>query len=205
MMIRKILTLICLILVASVCAGAAENEAKILRDAADKLNSAKSIVATCRISSKGAASNAALTMSGNKFTVKSPDMEIWFDGKNQWTYSPRTGEVNITEPSAEELSQINPISVINHFANGYNASLLPASKGVKNIRLTAKSVKSDISVIDIKLNASTLTPDMIKLQLKSGESVTITVSSLKFGNALPASTFTYSRKFHPDAEIIDLR
>ena len=81
-------------------------------------------------------------MSGNKFTIKSPEMEIWFDGKNQWAYSPNTDEVNLTEPTAEELSQINPLSVINRFANNFNASLLPSAKGVKNIRLSAKSVKS---------------------------------------------------------------
>ena len=204
-MMRKLLTIITLFTVAVIGCSAAENASGILKDAADRLYSAKSVVATCRISAKGAASNAALTMSGNKFTIKSPEMEIWFDGKNQWAYSPNTDEVNLTEPTAEELSQINPLSVINRFANNFNASLLPSAKGVKNIRLSAKSVKSDISVVDIRLNSASLAPELIKLQLKSGEIFTITVSSLKFGSSLPTGTFTYSKKVHPNAEIIDLR
>ena len=202
---KKLIFLFCWIIFSALTCGAADNASVMLKDAAAKLRSAKSVTAVCRISAGGSASNASLTMSSNRFVIKSPEMEVWFDGKNQWAYSPRTGEVNLTEPTREELGQVNPLSVIDYFSSDYTASMLPATKGNKNIRLTAKSVKSDISTADISLNATTLAPVQVNLRLKSGETVSIAITSLKYGAALPANVFTYHRNLHPDAEIIDLR
>lgn len=192
-------------ILAAIGCEAADNAAKLLDDAAAKLRAAKSVTAVCRIISSGSGYTASVTMSGNKFTVKSPDMEVWYDGKNQWAYSPRTGEVNLTEPTKQELSQINPIGVLDYFSSEYTASMLPAAKNTKNIRLTAKSKKSDIKSVDISIDASTLSPTSLNVTMASGETVRVNITSLKTGNALPSSAFIYRKSIHPDAEIIDLR
>lgn len=194
-----------LCILAAISCEAADDAAKLLNDAAAKLCTAKSVTAVCKIISSGGSYTASITMSGNKFTVKSPDMEVWYDGKNQWAYSPRTGEVNLTEPTKQELCQINPLGILDYFSSEYAASMLPPAQKVKNIKLTAKSKKTDIKSVDISIDASTLSPNSVTITMSSGETVRINITSLKFGNSLPSSIFTYRRTIHPDAEIIDLR
>lgn len=202
---KKVTTFILILLSAVLSGSAAESADALLKSAAARLRAAGSMVVTCRISGKSESTNASLTFSGNKFVIKSSDMEIWYDGKNQWAYSPRTEEVSLTEPTSEELSQTNPLSMLDYFAANFTAEMLPATKGMKNIRLTAKSKRSDISTVNLSLNSATLEPAVIKVRLSSGEQFTVTVTSLRQGKALPASFFTYHRNLHPNAEIIDLR
>ena len=38
-------------------------------------------------------------MHDDQFKLETPDMTTWYDGTTQWTYLPRTEEVNITTPS----------------------------------------------------------------------------------------------------------
>ncbi len=202
---KKIVLFMAVCILAAIGCDAADNAAKLLDSATAKIRDAKSVTAVCRIVSSGGGYTASITMSGNKFTVKSPDLEVWYDGKNQWAYSPRTGEVNLTEPTKQELSQINPLGVLDYFSSEYTVSMLPAAKSTKNIRLTAKSRKSDIKTVDISIDATSQSPTSVTVIMASGESVRVNITSLKFGNTLPSSAFIYRKSLHPDAEIIDLR
>ena len=51
---------------------------------------------------------ASFVIQGDMFTISSPGLRSWYDGKTQWTYSSQIGEVNIITPTPEEVSQINP-------------------------------------------------------------------------------------------------
>lgn len=202
---KKTIITIVLTALAAIAAFGADNPAAVLSQASAKLKSAKSIVASCFISSGSGAANASLTMSGNKFAIKSPEMEIWYDGKTQWTYSARTDEVSLTEPDASEISQVNPLAVLDYFTSSYTPTMLPPSKGVKKIKLTAKDRKSGITSAIVTLQSTSLDPVSVELTLSTGERVAISVKSLKKGGAVNASAFTYRKSLHPSAEIVDLR
>lgn len=204
-MMKKTIITIAMIVSAVVAAFAADNPTAVLSEASARLKSAKSIVASCVISSASGASNASLTMSGKKFAVKSPEIEIWYDGTTQWTYSARTDEVSVTEPAAAEISQVNPLAVLDYFTSSYTPTMLPPSKGVKRIKLTAKDKKSGIASAVITLQSASLSPECVELTLSTGERVSITVKSLKKGGEVNPATFTYRKSLHPSAEIIDLR
>lgn len=202
---KKILLCIALIASAFAASAASDEASTLIADASARLSAAKSVTATCKITSASGIENATLIMSGSKFFIKSPHAEIWYDGTTLWSYSRQTNEVTLSEPTPEEISQINPLAVIEAFTASYTPSLLAPAAGKKNIKLSAKSPSQAISSAEISLNSSTLTPSAITLILSSGQKITIAISSLKFGGKLPESTFTYRISRHPSAVLVDLR
>ena len=202
---KKILLCIAFITTAALSALAADDAAKVIADAAAKLHGAKSVTATCKITSPAGTENATLVMSGTKFFVKAPQTEIWYDGSTLWSYSRSTNEITLSEPSQEELSEINPLSVMEYFTSTYTASMLAPSAGKKNIKLTADKSSRGIASAEVSLNATTLAPSAVTLLLSNGQKIGIAISSLKFGGTLPESTFTFRMTCHPSAVLVDLR
>ena len=126
---RRVLAAI--LLLAGLCLplAAAESATAILDKAAAQARSAKSLKATYTITADGHSQSGTLTIAGDRFIISSPQVSSWYDGKTQWTYSTQTGEVNITEPTPEELQQVNPFAIISSFRKLYIATLLIAPAG----------------------------------------------------------------------------
>lgn len=203
---RKNIFLFLLSLLVSLPAFCADNASSVLDRAARKISSSKSIKAAYTLSSQGAASTSGtLTLAGDKFVMTAPQMTIWYDGTTQWVYLKDDNEVNVTEPTAEELLQVNPFVIINSFKQAYTAKMISDTKTLKKIALTARSTKSDIRSATITLNASTLMPVEISVKMASGHTATIKITSLTTGKQLPLSTFRFNAKAYPGAEVIDLR
>lgn len=204
MLIKNILLLI-LALCCLLPLQAAESATTVLNKAAAKLSAAKSLSASYTITAEGQSQSGTLTIAGDCFTIMSPQISSWYDGRTQWTYSTHVGEVNISEPTPEELQQVNPFAIINSFKTFYKAAMLKSDAGEKKIRLTANKAGSDIHTVVLTLNANTLYPTRIELTMSNRRTVTITVNSVKAGAALPASTFRYNPKAHPGIPVVDLR
>lgn len=185
--------------------AAADNASQTLDKAAAKLRSAKSVTASYTLSTSQGSSAGTLTLAGDKFAMNSSQVNIWYDGKTQWTYVSADNEVNVTEPTAQELQQINPFIIINTFRQNYSARTISKAKNAQKITLTAKNSKADIRSATVTVNPATLLPSEISLKMASGQTATIRISSIKIGNALPLSAFRFPAKKYPKAEIIDLR
>ena len=54
--------------------------------------------------------SGTIQLKGEKFVLKASEVITWFDGKTQWSYVVRNDEVNVSNPTQEELQQINPIN-----------------------------------------------------------------------------------------------
>lgn len=59
--------------------------------------------------------NGTIKLSGNKFYWNTTSMTVWYDGLQQWTYVKATEEVNLTEPTTEEIATVNPYILINNY------------------------------------------------------------------------------------------
>lgn len=176
-----------------------------LEKCAAKIRAAKSLAVTYTIQADGKTSQGAMLMSGDKFTLSTPEVMSWFDGKTQWTYSSQIGEVNITEPTRQEVQQVNPFSLIGTVSRDYKVSSLKAPAGHTALQLTPTRKGTDLRSADLTVSNSTLYPTRIVLTLANGQRVTLTVKSIKAGNALPASNFRYNPKAHPELPVVDLR
>ena len=181
------------------------NANEVLTNASEKYQKDGSISAQFTLSGIGNSTDGTITISGDKFHLSTPLLSIWYNGRTQWTYSAETNEVNITEPTVEELQQVNPFAIINSFRMQFNATLLKSANSMYRIQLTPlKSVNTSISKAIVTLNASTLYPNEIALTIDKNI-ITIKTKNIKAIKNVPHKTFVFDEKKYPNAEIVDLR
>lgn len=190
----------------ALCVGAASSGGALLQRCAAKIKSAPSLSVTYTVSADGNTAEGLLVLQGEMFTISTPGMVSWYDGKSQWTYSDQIGEVNVISPTAEEVQQINPFAIVKSFSSSYSSEQVKSSSaGVTTLRLTAKNRKSDISSADVTINDKTLYPTRIVLTMSNRQKVTINIKNVKAGGKLPVSNFRFDDKRYPNVQVIDLR
>ncbi len=79
----------------ALCVGAASSGGALLQRCAAKIKSAPSLSVTYTVSADGNTAEGLLVLQGEMFTISTPGMVSWYDGKSQWTYSDQIGEVNV--------------------------------------------------------------------------------------------------------------
>ncbi|WP_285822713.1 outer membrane lipoprotein carrier protein LolA [Duncaniella freteri] len=202
---RRLFSIVSLLMVA-LCVGAASSGGALLQRCAAKIKSAPSLSVTYTVSADGNTAEGLLVLQGEMFTISTPGMVSWYDGKSQWTYSDQIGEVNVISPTAEEVQQINPFAIVKSFSSSYSSEQVKSSSaGVTTLRLTANNRKSDISSADVTINDKTLYPTRIVLTMSNRQKVTINIKNVKAGGKLPVSNFRFDPKRYPNVQVIDLR
>lgn len=199
---RTILSLLLSIIAVSVMAVTADD---VLTAAADKYRQIKTLSASYSIKSGNESATGTIVTSGDKFHITSPQLTTWYDGRTQWTYSPSSGEVNITEPTPEELQQVNPFAIISAFRKAYKGTLLKSVPGIHKIQLLPVDKKAAIRKAIITFDTKTHYPTLIQLTTDNNTTATIKVSGIVAGKKYPASTFMFDKRKYPQAEIVDLR
>lgn len=195
-------------LAAAVGVNAAESAASLLQRCASKLTSAPSVSASFSIrSSDGENVGGSIVMAREKFRISSPVMHIWYDGRTQWSALTSAREVNVSEPTAEELLASNPFAIITSYASLYNVRLLPAQKGsrLRRVEFTPRQAGADIRRAVLAIDPSTDWPVKATVVMASGASVDTTISNCRTGKKLAASTFVYKKGDLPGYELVDLR
>ena len=201
--VKVIFVFICVWLMAA-SARASEADA-VLKNTVDKLKAAPSVVAQFALTQDGRTANGSITASQSRFVMSAGDMSVWYNGKTQWTMSRQAGECNITEPTADELAQVNPFEVLTSYTKYYTAKALKAAAGYKKIQLTPKSKSNEVSSAIVTINAKTRLPSQITVSLRNGSTISVKVTSINIGKAVAAATFNYPAKKYPKIEVIDLR
>lgn len=153
-------------------------------------------------------STGIIKLKGEKFLLETPDAITWFDGETQWTYLTNSEEVNITNPTEEELQEINPYALLSIYQQGYNATTGKTKtfkgKSISEVILTAIDRKQNLQTITLYIN-NNYQPVYIEAKLGDGSRNEITVTGYKTGEKYKDSLFAFDEKKYPDAEIIDLR
>lgn len=205
-MIRLITAIIALLAFAGQLTAETLTGRQIVDRVAEKITKSKAVTVNYTVTSPDGNSDGTITIKGDRFYLKSAPMTIWYDGRTQWTYSPSAGEVNITEPTPEELAQINPLVIIGTLRNTCEVRTLTAPKGSLRVELTPRDKKSaDITKAVITVNQSTMLPRDISLDMRSGTALKLTVNSADTTTDYPITTFTFTKAKCPQAEVIDLR
>lgn len=147
-----------------------------------------------------------LDMRGDKFRLITPASHIYFDGTTQWVYLPRTEEVNVSNPSAQELMLNNLSFLLKHYKSHFTAvrRASDATASTYAIELTPRG-KDDISRIVLSIDKRSYWPSAMQVTMKSGEAINISISGFKTGVNQPESFFVFKEADYPNAEIIDLR
>lgn len=177
--IKRSLPLLLLLMV-SFASVAAESAAGLLARCAEKLVSAPSVSAAFSIrASDGEDIAGSIVMARERFRMTSPRLHMWFDGRTQWTALEASKEVNVTEPTADELLASNPFAIITGYGSKYNCRLLPSTEknSVRRVELTPKKAGADIRRAVIAIDTHTLWPVKVTVTMASGATVDAVVSS----------------------------
>ena len=202
---KLFITIICTIISLT---SFADNSTNIISKVVSNYKAQKGIFANYSIATNQGNSKGSIIMEGNKFRMQSNDLICWYDGKTQWSYSPMTEEVNISEPTNEELQMVNPYAIVSNFQNAFNSKQLKSpTAGNHVVRLTPKkSNSSEIANITITISQKTYLPNKIVFELKDKTQLIIIVSNYKCKQNFANSQFTFDRSLVPEGTpIIDLR
>lgn len=149
-----------------------------------------------------------LKMQENRFFLSSPDILTWFDGTTQWAMLIDADEVNITNPTEDELKAINPYVLLKLYKNGFICTFDDKNKSsngkTKKIILTPTE-KNELDRITLEIDTEKLYPISIEMINKNKSRNKITVSSYKEKMNHPKNIFVFDKKQYPQTEIIDLR
>lgn len=154
--------------------------------------------------------NGTIQLKGEKFVLKTSDIITWFDGKTQWSYVAKNDEVNVSDPTWEELQQINPYAFLYRYQKGYSYTLgmtkTFCGKAVWEVILTAKDRKQELENMTIYVTKDAYEPLYILLQ-QSGQQVhtEITITAYQTKQNYVDHVFTFDKKQYPGVEVIDLR
>lgn len=205
---KKYITFIAAFLMALTSAYGQGNlsAAKVLEKTAGIITNSKGVEAKFTIYNSGYSGSGVIKTSGQKFNVTLPDVEVWYNGKDLYTYSKRTGETTVINPGREELMQTNPLAYVSGAASTYNISYSTVKKQGKNVlELTPKVKGGEIKRITLTLNKSNDFPEKIVVEPTGGQPITAEITSFKTGGSGNSEDFEYPVAKYPKVEIIDLR
>lgn len=202
----KILSLILFLFMATAALNAATPSPEtVVSKAASVIGNAKGITANFRMTSGKHTTSGTIKSAGKKFSVILPEVSTWYNGKNLYTYNPRTNETTLTVPTATELLESNPLLYVKGGAGAYTYSFSKnPKKGKYVVDLTPRKKNTGIRKLVFTIDAKSYTVERIEVTADGGASV-IDVTSFKTDVVPPASEFEYPSRKYPKAEIVDLR
>lgn len=214
----KKIAVLCFILLSSLSSFALQHDEKaeaILDKVAENFKKSGAIKMSFKVLSftnnrlEGEASGD-IRLKGDKFNVQTDDMEIWFDGKTQWSYAHGSGEVNVSSPSPDELQSVNPYTFLYLYKHGYTCKLgkLTTFRGkpIYQVILTSTDRKQDLACIVLHLSKENYQPIYVLLQQRGNKQRSeITITNYQQGLSFADTLFVYDQKKYPDVDIIDLR
>lgn len=169
------------------------------------LASHPSVTIAYQLSSGGNSTEGAMTLAGDKFLLDSAPMAIWFNGATQWTYAKAQKEVSVTNPTPEELREINPMLVLDNFRKNFTTELLEAKGPTTSVRLKPRGASGGIDAAVVNIDSNTNLPKSIILTLADRRSVSIRIKSVKPNIKLNDSSFRFNKALYPGVDVIDLR
>lgn len=201
---KKIYTFIASLLIGVVCYAATPSAAEILEDAVETVRSAPSISTNLSIITENKSTKGSMVLAGDRFSFSAGQISVWFDGTTLWSYSANTNEVNVSEPTDEELQEINPFVFIKSARKDYKPRLVSSDDKTYLVELMPMSTAVQMKKIELRISKNTSLPTAINLYTPDA-SYKITLSNTAVGKPLPDISFQFDESLFPTAEIIDLR
>ena len=146
---------------------------------------------------------------GNKFILDLPGLKTWFDGKTQWVLMTDLNEVNISNPTNDEIAAISPLALLSMYKTGYTLqaplSKTVNGKGAQVINMIPTNTKSDFKEISVAIDKTANTILQVNLTMKNGMKNKIDIHTYNANFNFIDSEFTFNKNNYKGAEVVDLR
>lgn len=143
-------------------------------------------------------------LQGESFRLEYGHITAVYSGKTLTHYNSEEETLTISEPTAEDLLQINPLHFLRSRGKGYTMSLMPASKSAEIVRFVPKA-KGEMKHLEISFARRGWLPSQAIVVGKDGSRMDIRVDNLRHLQAQPEDFFRLSAKQYPGCEVVDLR
>lgn len=186
-------------------AAGKETAESVLDGLRAKITGSPSVEAVFTINGGQGPVQGSLIMSGSKYTMTTPQMRAWFDGRTQWAMMMSSKEVNISQPDRNDLMATNPFAILTAHKDYYKARLMKGTSGMQRVELIPSDRTSVISQILVTVNQRTGWPTALDVVFDDGRKISVRIDSMTAGAKKRDSVFTYNPKEYPAFEIVDLR
>lgn len=184
----------------------AYNPVEILDKAVAKIN--KNTTVHCKFTIKSGGNNipGSLNTSGRRFKLSTPAGTTWYDGTNMWTANPKSKEITLVNPDAQELRESNPFEYMNTYKKVYNVFFSKnKSESSYLILLNPKSSKSEIKAVQININKKTLLPERFIIRSRNDQVSELVINSISLKSDSNSTDYKCPVSSFSDYELIDLR
>ncbi len=212
---RKILTIVALLFTLLIYAQQSTEARALLDNTYRSFEASKGIRLTFRAATIGSDGSEQMSMNGtafirgNKFRLETNEMDIWFDGATQWVLMKEVNEVNISNPTAEEITSVSPLALLGIYRNGYILSApkekIHNGKSLAMIRMLPAVGTSVYSEVDALIDSNKQTLVQVTLTLRNGTKQRITITDYNANHNYSDTEFRFDKTRYPNVEIIDLR
>ncbi|MBF0577428.1 LolA family protein [Dysgonomonas sp. GY617] len=148
-------------------------------------------------------------LKGNKFKIDVPDGITWFDGKTQWVYAKGGDEVNVSNPTGEELAGVSPSVLLSLYKAGfklnYKGEKKEKAKTVYVVEMIPLGKKTEFTKMVIHIDKATNIFTSVNTFGKDGVNNQLIITKLQTGVNLLDNLFVFNKKEYPQIEVIDLR
>ncbi len=146
---------------------------------------------------------------GDKFMLNMEEMDVWFDGKTQWVLIKEVNEVNISQPTIQDIASISPLALLGIYKNGYDiappVSTTTNGKSTRRIDMTPSSSQGEFQSVSVLIDKINHTLTQVCLTHHNGLKTYIDITDYNANHHLADPFFTFDASAHPGVEIIDLR
>jgi len=151
-----------------------------------------------------------LIVSGDKYYLDVYDSEIFFDGRNGYTYSESNDEVIIETPDPNDTRLFaNPTRIFSLYERDFNSNFKGTvtvnGKSTSQIELTPKSNDMGYSKVTLYADAQGMPVRLIYRINEYGNDLVINVSKITANVPVTRDTFLFDPTKYPGVEIIDFR
>lgn len=148
-------------------------------------------------------------LKGNKFKIDVPDGITWFDGKTQWVYAKGSDEVNVSNPTGEELAGVSPSVLLSLYKTGfklnYKGEKKEKSKTVYVIEMIPLGKKTEFSKMIVYIDKVSNIFTSVSTFGKDGVNNHLLITKIQTGVSLADNVFVFNKKEYPGVDVIDLR
>ena len=145
-------------------------------------------------------------MSGMKFRILSKDYICWYDGNVQWLYTTMTDEVNVLEPSKEELELNNPYLAVMRYNTYFIPSLHSQTATDYLVRLKSRNQYVDVTSILLTIDKTSYQIKKAVATMIDDSTQTVEFTNYKFNEDISGTIFNFDSKLVPQGtQVIDLR
>lgn len=146
---------------------------------------------------------------GDKFKLNTEAMAIWFDGKTQWVLMKEVNEVNISQPTAQEVTSISPLALLGIYKEGYTLSppVTTTVNGKKAYRIdmAPTSNRGDFQSVSVTIDPTSHALAQVLLTGHDGMKTRIDITEYNTSQYYPDPHFIFNASAYPGVEIVDLR